>query len=220
MKLWTLIMTTFRELAAKAALISLAGISSFILIFIALALGVETRADGIVLQMFGQDVQPAVSLDSLLPTVRALQAGLVRGLFTGIILFGIFATAGCIPGMMEKGTIDIYLSKPLSRGVLLLGKALGAVTVIFLNILYFVGGLWLIFGIKTGVWNPGFLISISTLTYTFIVLYSMVVLFGILFRSTAFRSSPPSSIFLLPNLSLPTENITFTSFRRTDCIEE
>jgi len=120
-----------------------------------------------------------------------MQAGLAGGLFTGIILFGIFATAGVIPDALEKGTVDLYLSKPIARWELLLGKYLGAVAAIFVNVLYFMAGAWIIFGIKCGVWDTRILLSTFTITYMFACLYAVLTFIAVLTRNT------PVSIILV-----------------------
>jgi ABC-type transport system involved in multi-copper enzyme maturation permease subunit len=103
-----------------------------------------------------------------------------------IILFGIFGVAGLIPSMLEKGTIDLFLSKPLARTELLLARALGAVAGIALNLLYFFIGIWLIFGLKVGVWHWAFLSSVIYVIFAFICFFSVVTLVGLITRSSGF----------------------------------
>ncbi len=184
MKIPALVAATFRELAAKATLIVLAGISTLIILGILLSVGSTATDNGTVLTMFGQPVTPPASAENLAGAIGAMQAGFAGGLFVGIILFGVFATAGIVPDMMEKGTIDLYLSKPIARWELLLGKYLGAIIVILLNIVYFLGALWLIFGIKVGVWNTAFLMASLSMTFVFAVLYALTVILAVLFRNT------------------------------------
>jgi ABC-type transport system involved in multi-copper enzyme maturation permease subunit len=184
-KIITLISWTARELAAKATLYVLAGISTFVLLFAALALGAETSPEGMTLTFFGNPVSPPVTREALADLAGKTEAGFAGGLFLGVVVFGIFGTAGVIPDSLEKGTVDLYLSKPIARWQLLLGKYLGSVAVMFLNILYFIGGLWLIMGIKAGVWNTQLLISSLLMTYVFAALYSVVTLIGVLSRNIA-----------------------------------
>ncbi len=186
MKLLTLVLATFRELFSKATLYVLIGISTLILLVMAVSVSSETSDDGIVLKIFGNPTSPApVPLEQFEPLVLGMQTGLAKGLFLGLMLFGVFATAGTIPDTMEKGTIDLYLSKPLGRWELLLGKYLGAVAVILANILFFVGGLWLIFGAKIGIWNWQFLLSSLTMSFMFACIFSIVLFLGVVFRNTA-----------------------------------
>jgi len=103
-----------------------------------------------------------------------------------IILLGIFGIAGLIPSMLEKGTIDLFLSKPLARVELLMARALGAVAGIALNLLYFFIGIWLILGLKAGVWHWAFLSSVIYVIYAFICFFSVVTLVGLITRSSSF----------------------------------
>ena len=123
--------------------------------------------------------------EQILTAIRGLQAGLAGGLFTGIILFGIFATAGVIPDALEKGTVDLYLSKPIARWELLLGKYLGAVAAIFMNVLYFMIGAWLIFGLKCHLWDFHILLATLTITFMFACLYAIVAFLAVMTRNTA-----------------------------------
>ncbi len=185
MSILVLIRLTLRELSSKATMYILAGISTLVLLGIALAVSVTSSSEGSTLMLFGQQVSPPVPAEELAKVVRQMQAGLAGGLFTGIILFGVFATAGVIPDMLERGTVDLYLSKPITRWQLLLGKYAGAVTAIALNILYFLAGAWLVFGLKCGVWEPTLLVSSLIMTFMFAALYALLVFFGTWTRSTA-----------------------------------
>lgn len=186
MKLLTLILATFRELFSKATLYVLLGISALILLGVLLSVSSEKTDEGINIKVFGNPISPApVPVEQFEPLVFRMQMGLAQGLFFGIMLFGVFATASIIPDSMEKGTVDLYLSKPLARWELLLGKLLGAVAVISATILFFIGGLWLVFGVKVGIWNWQFLLSSLTISFMFTCIFSIVLLFGIIFRNTA-----------------------------------
>lgn len=185
MNILVLIRLTLRELSSKATMYILAGISTIVLLGVALAVSVTSSADGETLMLFGQQASPPVPAADLARVVQQMQAGLAGGLFTGIILFGVFATAGVIPDMLERGTVDLYLSKPISRWQLLLGKYAGAVTAIAINILYFLAGAWLVFGLKCGVWEPMLFTSSLTMIFMFAALYALVVFFATWTRSTA-----------------------------------
>ncbi|MGD1045484.1 MAG: hypothetical protein ABR936_09185 [Bacteroidota bacterium] len=104
----------------------------------------------------------------------------------GIILLGIFGVAGLIPSMLEKGMIDLFLSKPLTRAELLMARAFGAVSGIAFNLIYFFLGVWLIFGLKVGVWHWGFLSSTIYVVYAFVCFFSVVTIVGLITRSSGF----------------------------------
>ena len=103
--------------------------------------------------------------------------------FIGFIL-SIISTSSFIPNMLEKGNIDLLLSKPISRMQLILGKYVGGVLVVLLNIFYLIIGIWLLIGLKFTVWDINFLFVILTVTYTFAVLYSFIILIGIITSSS------------------------------------
>jgi len=183
MRLLALILHTVREVAAKATLWVLVGISTVILLVIALGFSTDTTADGVVLQIFGHATTPPLERSQLEQAVATMQAGLAGGLMTGVFLFGIFATAGIIPEALEKGIVDLYLSKPIARWELLAGKSLGAVAVILVNIVYFIGALWLVVGLKAGIWSLQLLLSPLLMTFVFACLYSIVTVLAVATRN-------------------------------------
>ena len=99
--------------------------------------------------------------------------------------------------MLEKGNIDLLLSKPISRTQLLLGKYVGATLVVFINIVFLILGAWIIISLKFSYWNFNFPLVTLVITFTFAVLYSVVVLFGILFKSSVPGMMTAYFIFLI-----------------------
>lgn len=183
MKIMTLAVFTIRELIARITLIILAAISTLILLGVLLSVSADRTADGVALTIFGNPVTPAVAQEQLAEIVSQMQAGLAGGLFAGIVLFGVLATASAIPDMLEKGVADVYLSKPMPRWQLLFARCLGAVGAILLNAMYFIGGLWLILGVKAGIWNGPFLLSALSMALLFACLYSIVAFFAVWSRN-------------------------------------
>jgi ABC-type transport system involved in multi-copper enzyme maturation permease subunit len=116
--------------------------------------------------------------------VYGMENTLVNGLGAWVILLlGVVITAFFIPNMLRKGSIDLLLTKPLHRATLLLFKYIGGLLFVFLNLLIVVGGIWLVLGLRTGIWASGFLVSIPALTFYFAVLYAVSALIGVLTRS-------------------------------------
>lgn len=99
------------------------------------------------------------------------------------IIVALIVTAGFVPNMLTKGTVDFLVVKPISRPALLIYKYLGGLTFVFFNAIILVGGTWIAFGLTTGNWSPWYLTSIFVLTFYFAILYSMSVLIGVLTRS-------------------------------------
>jgi ABC-type transport system involved in multi-copper enzyme maturation permease subunit len=100
------------------------------------------------------------------------------------VLLGIVVTAFFIPNMLRKGAIDLLLAKPVIRANLLAFKYLGGLTFMFLNALVTIFGVWLVMGLRSGLWPYSFLMSTLVLTFFFAILYAVSALFGVLTRST------------------------------------
>ncbi|MBI5647447.1 MAG: ABC transporter permease subunit [Ignavibacteriae bacterium] len=126
-----------------------------------------------------------IDLASLPGIIDFFLVGLAGFVHFSAILLSVFATAGIIPSTLEKGTVDLFLSKPISRAELLLGRFLGAILIVFVITAYFVFGAWLIVSIKTGYWNPGFLSIIVMVTVAYAVIYTAMMALGISTRSSA-----------------------------------
>lgn len=123
-----------------------------------------------------------ISLAFFLTLVEIGVADHIAG-FWGVILAIIF-TAGFVPGMLQKGTLDLLLAKPVSRPLVLLTKYAGGLFYALIPALALIGGCWLVISFRSGFWNFGFLSSIGVLVVIFAVLYAFTVLTGVLFRST------------------------------------
>jgi hypothetical protein len=100
------------------------------------------------------------------------------------VLLGVVVTAAFVPNMLRKGTVDLLLAKPVVRANLLVFKYLGGLTFLFLNALVAVAGVWLVVGLRAGIWPVSFLLCTLVLTFFFAILYAVSVLFGVLTRST------------------------------------
>lgn len=124
---------------------------------------------------------PGMSIAMMVFLFQTIFAELVAGFF-GVLAALIF-TAFFIPSMLEKGNIEILLSKPVSRPVLLIYKYLGGLLYVLLLSTILIGGSWLGLSLRSGYWNPTYLWSIATLTFHFAILYAVSLLFGVLWRS-------------------------------------
>lgn len=124
-----------------------------------------------------------------------------------LIAFYIIIVSSFIPSMLQKGHIDLLLSKPISRTKIVLGHLLAGTIFAFLSSLLLLGIIWLIVSSKTGVWHIPFLYSILWFTLIFLVMYSFVILIGFLTKNTILSILinlilffPISWIFYLLNL--------------------
>jgi ABC-type transport system involved in multi-copper enzyme maturation permease subunit len=116
--------------------------------------------------------------------VQFILDGLVGSFGASIAtLLGVVVTAYYVPNMLRKGTVDLLLTKPVSRPVLLLYKYLGGLLFFLLNTVVIVVGVWLAIGLRAGLWSTGFLLTVLVMTFQFAVFYALSALFGVLTRS-------------------------------------
>ena len=101
-----------------------------------------------------------------------------------VLLVAVIITAGFIPTMLGKGSLDLLVSKPIGRTRLLVYKYLGGLTFVLLLTAYTVFGVWVAIGLRSGLWSPNFLAVIPLLTFYFAVLYAVSTLAAVLTRST------------------------------------
>jgi ABC-type transport system involved in multi-copper enzyme maturation permease subunit len=100
-----------------------------------------------------------------------------------IMLLGCVITAFFIPNMLRKGTIDLLLAKPINRVSLLVYKYVGGLTFMLINTTVLIVGLWVALGLRTGVWEPVFLLAIPILTFEFAMFYALSTFLAVLTRS-------------------------------------
>lgn len=113
--------------------------------------------------------------------IQGLLATFIAG---GIgVIFAVIVTASFVPDMLQKGRVDILVSKPIGRPALLALKYGGGLLFVLFNAIYLIGGCWLALALRSGRWDPSFLYSILVLTFFFGVLYSFSVWIGVLTRS-------------------------------------
>lgn len=117
-------------------------------------------------------------------TLWIIEDQIINGVGGGIaLLISIILTAFFIPNMLRKGSVDLLISKPIGRSQLLVYKYVGGLTFIFLVSLVTIGGVWLVIALRSGYWDPSFLVVIPVLTFTFAILYAVSTLAAVLTRS-------------------------------------
>lgn len=113
----------------------------------------------------------------VLPTLMKFLVGIV-GIFVAILV-----TSPVIPQMFEPGSINLLLSKPVQRSAVYLSKFVGGCAFTLLNVGYLCLGLWLIAGLRHGIWNQGILMCIPIFLFLFSIYYSVSALTGIIWKS-------------------------------------
>lgn len=106
--------------------------------------------------------------------------------FVGVIgiLVAVVVTSSIVPQMFDPGQLNLLLSKPISRSLLFLSKFGGGCAFILLNAAVLISGLWLILGVRFGLWNPSLLMAIPIYMFMFAIYFSVSALAGLLWRNT------------------------------------
>jgi ABC-2 type transport system permease protein len=189
-----LIRDTFREAFARKIFWGLFGLSTAMILFFLFLLRIDLVEGGLAaVSAFGQ-FKTTRDVDRV---VRSVYGWIAAFLYTWGMFLAVFASAGLIPNVLEPGRIELLLSKPVSRTHILLGRYVGNVLVVSCNIIYLVLGVWIILGIKTGIWSPLFLVSIATTVFAFAVLLSVVTLIGVLFESAALATMVAAALMVM-----------------------
>ncbi len=172
---------TFREALSRKIFLTFFGVSSLVLlVFAILFLSVSIEDMMPVVQTNGRN-----PFDDVIPKLTEFfKTFIVVPLYGGGLFLSIFSVSSFIPNMLEKGSIDLLLSKPVSRNQIILGKFFGGSVMVLVNVAYLVIGIWFLIGLKFGDWGIGMFYAIITITFTFMVLYSLIILVGILTRSS------------------------------------
>jgi len=176
-----LISDTFQEARARWLFWGLFGLSTLLICIFLFVLKIDLVAGAISI-MGIERTQHALDITRF---VRNSYAFVSVFLYVWGTLLAIFASSGLIPSVLEPGRISLLLSKPITRPMLLLGRYLGNVLVVALNDVYLIVSIWIIIGIKTGIWERRFLLAIPESVLMFAVLLCVVVLVGVIFESAA-----------------------------------
>jgi ABC-type transport system involved in multi-copper enzyme maturation permease subunit len=111
----------------------------------------------------------------------------LANLFAGMLglIVALMVCASFVPNMLQKGTLETILARPVPRGRLLFYKYLGSLWFVFIMSTALFGVCWMAISVRTGVWNPWFLACILTITANFAVIHCVSVLFGVITRQGA-----------------------------------
>ncbi len=99
------------------------------------------------------------------------------------ILVAIIVTSGFFPNLLQEGSADLLLSKPVGRLSVFAAKYLGGLLFVLVDATVLIGGVWLAMSIRSGFWNFGFLATILDVTLLFAVLYAISVFWAVTTRS-------------------------------------
>ena len=131
-------------------------------------------------------------LDSLSASKGQFASGIaayIPGILDKFVLsiglaIAIVVTASIIPETFEPGSLNLLLSKPVSRWGLYVAKFFGGCVFISICATYLFAGIWLWLGLALGVWENAILLSIILYIIVFGIYFSVSAFVGLVFRST------------------------------------
>lgn len=134
-------------------------------------------------RLFGQQVQIGNRSIDVEELVRFFQVGVVVLLYSIGVVLALFLTSSYVPSLVREGWVDLLIAQPISRPVLLLGRALGAIAVVSIGVAYLIGGTWLILRFKTGFGSMSFLGAGALILLAYTFNYTASVAVGIVTRN-------------------------------------
>ena len=200
------IQEVFREAAARWTLIAYFALSSLFILIFALAVNLDI-VDGALAgaKLFGQSVELGERSLELDKVVLGFEFGFSGVLYVLGTFLALFATAHLVPRLQEKGTIDLYLSRPVGRVPLLLSRYIGGLLLAVTNLVYLIGSMWAIVVWKTHVLHPRFLLAGVVIFFTIATLLAFAFLVGVVTSSTGVSLMATYAVFFLAAL-LSTHN--------------
>ncbi len=175
-----------REAAARWTLVAYFLLSTIFILIFAAAVNLDivngTLAGA---KLFGKEVQMSGNEISIEKLVLGFESGFSAVLYFLCTFLAIFATAHLVPRMQEKGTIDLYLARPVLRVKLLLSRYVAGLVLAGSNIVYLIGSIWLIVIWKTHVVHPRFLLGGALILFVIATLLAFAFVVGVITSSTA-----------------------------------
>lgn len=180
--LGALISDTFQEARARWLFWGLFGLSTLLIAIFLFVLRIDIVAGAVSFMGIEATTRPIYNIHKFV-SVSYSWVSIV--LYIWGTFLAVFASSGLIPSVLEAGRISLLLSKPLTRTLLLAGRYAGNLLVVTLNHVYLICAIWIIIGVKTGIWERRFLLAIPVSIFIFAVLLCVVVLIGVVSESAA-----------------------------------
>jgi ABC-type transport system involved in multi-copper enzyme maturation permease subunit len=205
--LWANIEDVWREAAARWTLIAYFLLSTIFIIIFASAINLDI-VDGALAgaKLFGKQVEmhDQMSIEKL---VLGFESGFSAVLYFLCTFLAIFATAHLVPRLQEKGTIDLYLSRPVSRTKLLLSRYVSGLLLAGTNVFYLLGSIWLVVMWKTHVVHPRFLVAGGVILFVIATLLAFAFLVGVMTSSTAVSIMASCGVFFFSGMLVAHDRI-------------
>ncbi len=198
----------FREAAARWTLLAYFVLSSLFILIFAFAVNLDI-VDGALAgaKLFGRSLELSDSRIDLDKLVLGFESGFSAFLYLVGTFLAIFATAHLVPRLQEKGTVDLYLSRPVGRIALLLSRYAAGLVLAGVNLLYLIGSIWAIVFWKTKVAHPRFLLGGVVILFAISALLAFAFLVGVVTSSTGVSIMATYGVFFFSALLAGHERI-------------
>ncbi len=151
-------------------------------------------------KLFGREIDVAGGSVDLDKVVLGFESGFSAFLYLVGTFLAVFATAHLVPRMQEKGTIDLYLSRPVGRVSLLLSRYAAGLLLAAANLVYLIGAIWAIVVWKTHVAHPRFLLGGGVILFAIAALLAFAFLVGVVTSSTGVSIMSTYGVFFFAAL--------------------
>ncbi|HEY6051595.1 MAG TPA: ABC transporter permease subunit [Thermoanaerobaculia bacterium] len=186
----------FREAAARWTLIAYFTLSTLFILIFATAVNLDIVNGALAgAKLFGQSVEMGSRTIDVDRLVLGFESGFSGFLYLVGTFLALFATAHLVPRLQEKGTIDLYLSRPVGRVPLLLSRYAAGLMLSAANLIYLMGSLWLIIVWKTHVANGRFFFAGLSILFTIATLLAFAFLVGVVTSSTGVSLMTTYAVF-------------------------
>lgn len=185
MQIWALIVDSFREAIERKLFWIFAGLTLFVAVLMA-CIGISDEGVSIFFGkwFFETDLFAPSTMDGR-ARIGAILTKYIGDFYIGFIgiVIALIATCGAFPSLMERGAIDVALSKPISRRALFLGKYLGSMVFVLMQSTLFVVLTLLVAGLRWNYWSLAYLGCIPLFVILYSYIYAFTALFGVMTRN-------------------------------------
>jgi ABC-2 type transport system permease protein len=165
---------TFQESFRNKMFLFFFLVSTLIVGSIGLALNMDV-VNGVMhgVTFFGSELRvPAFTVKQW---VENFQSGLAMVIGTFGMFLALMATSTLFAQMLQKGSIDLLLCRPIPRWRVITARFAGGAAIMSFNAVYLFLGVWVVLGLKSGIWNHGFPLSTILAIFGFVILFSVVM---------------------------------------------
>ncbi len=173
-KFLSILYDSFLEIKASKAIYLYGVVTFFSIMIFSLIPSIEIQGR----DLFGADLMASGVIGELI-------FNLYKGFFEFMIFLMVFGSAWLIPLYLNKGRIELALSKPINR-IGLISMKFGSVFLIMIVLLTVMMSLiWLTISIRLDTFNGGFFLGLLFGWIDFLVIFMVIFSIGILTRSGA-----------------------------------